>query len=135
MTVEPFYAGRPAEIEAAFQAMRRHGVHGAVVQPDGMFWAQRPTIVKLAADLRLPTIYAFKEDAEAGGLMSYGASILDMQAQAVTYIDKIFRGAAPSGLPVQEPARFELVINVKTAKLLRLTIPRTLMLRADRVIE
>ena len=135
VTVEPFYAGRPAEIDAALQAMKRDGVNGAMVQPDGMFWAQRPKIVKLAADLRLPTIYAFQEDVEAGGLMSYGASWLDMQAQAVTYIDKILRGSIPSGLPVMEPTKLELVVNVKTAKALGLTIPRSVLLRADRVVE
>jgi putative ABC transport system substrate-binding protein len=135
VTVEPFYAGRLEEIEAAFEAMKRHGVNGAMVQPDGMFLAQRASIVKLAADLRLPTIYAFMEDVEAGGLMSYGASFLDMQAQAVAYIDKILRGAVPSGLPVQEPTKLELAINVKTAKALRLTVPSSLMFRADRVIE
>jgi putative ABC transport system substrate-binding protein len=91
--------------------------------------------VKLAADLRLPTIYAFKEDVEAGGLMSYGASILDMQAQAVTYIDKILRGSLPSGLPVQEPAKFDLAINARAAKALNVTIPPSLMLRADRIVE
>lgn len=135
VTVEPFYAGRPDEIESAFQTMKRHGVNGAVVQPDGMFWAQRPRVVRLAADLRLPTIYGFKEDVEAGGLMSYGASILDMQAQAVVYIDKILRGSIPSALPVQEPTKLELAINAKTAKMLGLTIPPSLLLRADRVIE
>lgn len=135
VAIEPFYAGRPAEIDAAFQAMKRRGVNAVVVQPDGMFWTQRPTIVKLTANLRLPAIYAFKEDVEAGGLVSYGASFFEMQAQAVAYIDKILRGVAPSGLPVQEPAKFELAININAARALTLAIPRSLMLRADQVVE
>jgi putative ABC transport system substrate-binding protein len=135
VTVGPFYAGIPAEIEAAFQAMKRRGVSGVVVQPDGMFWAQRPSIVKLAADLRVPTIYAFNEDVEAGGLMSYGADILDMQAQAVTYVDRILRGSLPADLPVLEPTKVALAINLKTAKTLGLTIPPSLLLRAHHVIE
>jgi putative ABC transport system substrate-binding protein len=132
VTVEPFYAGRPVEIETAFQAMKQNGV---VIQPDGMFWAQRPNIVKLAADLHLPAIYAFKEDVDAGGLMSYGASFLHMQAQAIAYVDRILRGAKPGDLPVEEPTKFELVINLKTAKALGLTIPPALLQRADQVIE
>lgn len=135
VTVEAFYASRPDEIDSAFQTMKRHRVNGAVVQPDGMFWAHRSRIVRLAADLRLPTAYAFKEDVEAGGLMSYGASISEMQAQAVVYIDKILRGSIPSRLPVQEPTKLELVINAQTAKMLGLAIPPSLLLRADRVIE
>jgi ABC-type uncharacterized transport system substrate-binding protein len=135
VAIAPFHASRRSDIEAALQSMKRHGVNGVIVQPDGMFWAQRPAIVRLAAELRLPAIYAFKEDVEAGGLVSYGASLLDMQAQAAAYIDKVLRGTAPSGLPVQEPLKFELLINLKTAKALGLTLPPSLLLRADQVIE
>ena len=106
-----------------------------VVPPDGMFSATRPTIVKLAADLRLPTMYAFKEGVEAGGLMSYGASILGMQAQAVSYVDEILKGSVPSGVPGQEPTKFGLFINLKTAKTLGLTIPTSPLARTDQVIE
>jgi putative ABC transport system substrate-binding protein len=134
VTVEPFYAGRPDEIEPAFRMMKQHRVDGALVFPDNLFWIERPRIVKLAAELRLPTTYAFKEDVEAGGLMSYGADIRRMQAQAVGYVDKILRGAKPSTLPVQEPAKLELEINLKAAKALGLTIPESLLLSADRVI-
>lgn len=135
VTINPFYAGRPSEIDVAFEAMKQIGVDAVMVQPDGMFWAQRPRIVRHAANLRLPAVYAFKEDVEAGGLMSYGASLVDMQAQAIVYIDKILRGAAPSGLPVQEPSSLELVVNLKAAKALAITVPQLLLLRADRVVE
>jgi ABC-type uncharacterized transport system substrate-binding protein len=135
VTVEPYYAGRPAEIETAFQSMKRHHVDGAMVQPDGMFWAQRARIVKLASELRLPTVYPHKQDVEAGGLMSYGASFLAMQAQAIAYVDKILKGAKPGDLPIQRAAEFELYINRKSAEALGLTIPQSLLLQADKVIE
>ena len=135
VTVEPFYAARPSELGATFQAMKQRGVGGVLVQPDGMFWAHRADIVKLAADLRVPVIYGFREDVDAGGLMSYGASMSDMQARAAAYVDKILRGSRPSELPVEEPTKFELVINLKTAKALGLTIPPSVLGRADQVIE
>lgn len=130
----PFYAGRADELEGAFHAMRRQRVNALMVQP-GMFWAQRTAIVKRAADSRLPAIYAFTEDVDAGGLMSYGASIQGMLDQAVRYVDKILRGAKVGELPVQEPTKLDFVISLKTAKALGLTIPQSLLLRADRVIE
>ena len=91
--------------------------------------------MKLAAEARIPAVYAFKEDVTAGGLMSYGASMLGMQKQAVVYVDRILRGARPAELPVQEPIKLELFINLKTAKAFGLTIPRSLLLQADQVIE
>ena len=91
--------------------------------------------VKLAADLRLPSMFAFTEDVAAGGLISYGADFADMQEQAVLYIDKILRGARPSDLPVQEPTRLHLSVNLKTARTLGITIPPSLMVSADHVIE
>ena len=133
--VEPFYAGRPAEIETAFQSMKRLHVDGVMVQPDGMFWAQRVRIVRLATELRLPTVYPHKQDVEAGGLMSYGASFLAMQAQAIAYVDRILKGVKPGDLPIQRAAKFELYVNLKTAKALGLTIPQSLLLQADKVIE
>ena len=135
VSVEPFYAGRPSELDAAFRAIKRRGVGGVLVQPDGMFRAHRASIMKLAAEVRVPVIYGFRDDVDAGGLMSYGASISDMQARAVEYVDKILRGARPSELPVEEPTKIELAINLKTAKMLGLTIPPALLLRADQVIE
>jgi putative tryptophan/tyrosine transport system substrate-binding protein len=133
--IEAFEAGRQADLEPRFRSMRSRGVHALVVQPDGMFWAYRAEIVKLAAEARIPAVYAFKEDATAGGLMSYGASILGMHDQVVVYVDRILRGARPAELPVQEPTKFELVINLKTARALGLTIPPSLLARADQVID
>jgi putative tryptophan/tyrosine transport system substrate-binding protein len=100
-----------------------------------MFWTYRAEIVKLAAETRIPTVYAFKKDVTAGGLMSYGASIMDMQEQAVLYVDRILKGARPAQLPIQEPNKLELFINLKTAKALGLTISPSLLTRADQVIE
>lgn len=135
LIVEAFYARRPAEINAAFLALRRRGVSGVLVQPDGMFWAHRTNIVKLATDLRLPVIYGFREDVDAGGLMSYGANMVAMQARAVAYVDRILRGVSPASLPVEEPTKFDFAINLKTAKQLGLAIPPALLLRADQVVE
>ena len=135
LTIEPFYAERAVEIEPTFQMMKQRRVDGVLVMPDSRFFQERARIVKLAADLSLPAIYPFEQFVEAGGLMSYCANFLDMQAQAVAYVDKILRGSNPSGLPVQEPTKLKLDINLKTAKALGLKIPESLLLRADRMIE
>ena len=100
-----------------------------------MFATARFQIVGLAAKHRLPTMYVFREDVEAGGLMSYGPNIPDQLRRAATYVDKILKGAKPADLPVEQPTKFELVINLKTAKALGLTIPPSLLLRADQVIQ
>ena len=133
--VEAFYVERASDIETVFQSMRRRGVGGALVQPDRMFWNARPRIVTLATESRVPTIYAFSEDVKAGGLISYGASFRDMQTQAIAYIDRILKGAKPADLPIQEPTKFELAINLNAAKVLGFTVPAALLLRADQVIE
>jgi len=99
------------------------------------FNANRRQIVDLAARNRLPTIYESREFAEAGGLLSYGQDLTDLFRRAATYVDKILKGAKPSDLPVEQPTKFELVINAKTAKSLGLTIPQSLLLRANQVIE
>jgi putative ABC transport system substrate-binding protein len=123
------------EIDAAFAAMRSQRVGGVVVLRDSVFFNQRAQIVALAAKSRLPAVYGFKEMAEAGGLMAYGASLPPMFRRAATYVDKILRGAKPADLPVEQPTKFELVVNLKTAKALGLTIPQSLLLRADEVIR
>jgi ABC-type uncharacterized transport system substrate-binding protein len=124
-----------AEIDRAFVAMAREGAGALLVLMDGIFYDQRERIAALAAKNRLPAVYGFSVFAEAGGLMSYAASRSDSYRQTAVYVDKILKGAKPSELPVELPTKFELVINVKTAKALGLTIPPSLLARADQVIE
>ena len=128
-------ARTPSEIEAAFAAMRSQRAGGVLVLRDAVFRAQRAQIVALAAKTRLPAVYGLREEAEAGGLMAYGASVPQMFRRAATYVDKILKGAKPADLPVEQPTKFELVINLKTAKALGLKIPQTILLPADQVIE
>ena len=128
-------ARTPSEIEAAFAAMRSQRAGGVLVLRDAVFRAQRAQIVALAAKTRLPAVYGLREEAEAGGLMAYGASVPQMFRRAATYVDKILKGAKPADLPVEQPTKFELVINAKTAKALGLTIPPSMLARADEVIQ
>jgi len=128
-------ARTPSEIEAAFAAMRSQRAGGVLVMRDSVFFAQRTQIVALAAKSRLPAVYGFREQAEAGGLMAYGASTPQLFRRAATYVDKILKGAKPADLPVEQPTKFELVINLKTAKALGLTIPPSLLGQADQVIQ
>ena len=97
--------------------------------------ANRKLIVQLAAEHRLPAIYRSKEFIEVGGFMAYGPSYPDLYRRAATYVDKILKGAKPGDLPVEQPTKFELIINLKTAKTLGITIPQSLLLRADEVIQ
>ena len=110
-----------------------------MIEPPATFLAQLRTgnikVYAVAAKSRLPTLYDVREFVDAGGLISYGASLPDMHRRAASYVDKILKGAKPADLPVEQPTKFELVINLKTAKMLGLTIPQSLLLRADRLIE
>src|SRR5256712_4490131 len=106
-----------------------------VVLPTAMFVSERRRLVDLAAKNRLPTVFPYRESVDAGGLMSYGPNLADMYRRAATYVDKILKGAKPGDLPVEQPTKFELVINAKTAKALSLTIPQSVLLRADQVIQ
>jgi len=123
------------ELESALSAMVGRRVEGLVVFPDGMFVAQKAAILAFVARSRLPTMYGVREYAEAGGLMAYGANLLEMQRLGASYVDKILRGANPAGLPIAQPTRVELIVNLKTAKALGLTIPPRVLLRADELIE
>ena len=125
----------PQAIDGAFAAMKRERAGALLVANDPMFFAQRERIVGLAAKSRLPGIFEWREFAEAGGLLSYGTSVADTYRRLASYVDKILKGAKPADLPVEQPTRFELVINLKTAKALGVTIPQSLMRRADEVIQ
>jgi putative ABC transport system substrate-binding protein len=128
-------ASTAAEIDAAFAEMRSQRPAGVLVLRDPFFFQRRTQIVALAAKSRLPAVYGFREDAEAGGLMAYAPNILQMWRRSATYVDKILKGAKPGDLPIEQPSKFELIINLKTAKALGLTIPPSLLARADQVIE
>jgi putative ABC transport system substrate-binding protein len=125
----------PQEIDSAFAAMTKERAGALVVLTDSILTNQRSQIAELAAERRLPAIYGNSEHAEAGGLMAYSANFLDLERRAATYVDKILRGAKPADLPIEQPTKLELIINLKTARALGLTIPRSLILRADQVIE
>jgi putative tryptophan/tyrosine transport system substrate-binding protein len=125
----------PDELEGAFAAMTRERASALLVQVDVIFALHARRIADLAAKHRVPAMYGAREHVVAGGLMSYAPNVLDLFRRAATYVDKILRGAKPGDLPVEQPTTFELVINLKTAKALGLTIPPSLLQRADQVIE
>jgi putative ABC transport system substrate-binding protein len=123
------------DLEGVFAAMSRDKVGGLIVLPSPMFLSARKRIVDLASQNRLPAMFFLREFVDAGGLMSYGPNLPQLWRHLATYVDKILKGAKPSELPVEQPTRFELVFNLKTAKALGLTIPPSLLARADQVIE
>jgi putative ABC transport system substrate-binding protein len=133
--VLPVEARTPQQIENAFSAITRENAGAGIVASDALFTQQIRQISELAAQHRLPLIAPFREYAEAGVLMSYGQNLAEHFRHAATYMDKILKGAKPADLPVEQPTKFELVINMKTAKALGLTIPQSLLLRADEVIQ
>lgn len=122
-------------LKAAFASLATERPLGLVVLMDNLTFRHRKEIVEFAAKMRLPAIYQVKEFADAGGLLSYGLNMPEQFRRSAFYVDKILRGARPSDLPVEQPTKFELVVNMKTAKALGLSIPRSILLRADRVIE
>jgi putative tryptophan/tyrosine transport system substrate-binding protein len=124
-----------SELESAIAAQARTQNGGLVVMTDAFLVTHRAKITSLAAHYRLPAVYPFRDFIEVDGLLSYGNDLYDNFQRAATYADRILRGATPNELPVQAPVKFELVINVKTAKALGLTIPPSLLLRADQVVE
>jgi putative ABC transport system substrate-binding protein len=125
----------PEEIDSAFAAMIREPAGALVVLVDAIFTNQVRQIAELAAKRRLPSIYGQREYAEAGGLMVYSSNPFDLERRAASFVDKILKGAKPADLPIEQPSKFDLVINLKTAKVLGLTIPSSLLRRADQVIE
>ena len=123
------------EIETAIIALGREPGSGLVVIPDIFVTAHRAPIISAAARNKVPTVYSSSEAPRDGGLLSYGPDQVDTFRGAATYVDRILRGAKPADLPVQFPTKFEMVVNLKTAKALGLTVPQSILLRADEVIE
>ena len=123
------------DIETAFQAIHKTSAQALIVQQSVAFVSHIPRIAALAAEHRLPSIHEIRAYVNAGGLMSYGTNVENLGYRAASFVDKILKGAHPGDLPVEQPTRFELVINLKAAKALGLTVPPTLLARADEVIE
>ena len=132
--VHTFIVRRAGDLAAAFLGMKKNHDQGVVVMSPAFMFVHRKAVIDLAATHRIAAIYELRVFVEPGGLMSYGVNVSEMQRRAAVYVDKILKGAKPADLPVQQPTKFELVINLKTAKTLGLTIPSTLLLRADSVI-
>ena len=125
----------PSDLDTAFRALAKDGVQAVIVLVDGMLFNERDRVAALAAAAKLPAIYGFRDHVDAGGLLSYGVSLADNFHRAAAYVVKIVNGAKPADLPVEFATKFEMVINLKTAKALGLTVPPTLLARADEVIE
>src|SRR5437016_6541514 len=135
VTISPVEASTASQIEAAFAAITRERAGAVIVLPDPFFASQARRIAGLAAQPRLPTMFWTRGPVESGALMSYGQNNEEHYYRAATYIDKILKGAKPGDLPVEQPTKIELVINLKTVKAIGLTIPQQLLLQADEVIE
>ena len=135
VSVRPFDVSTAQDLDAAFAKMKSTGIQAVLVVAGAFMYTHGRTIAGLALTNRLPSAHAFRETAAAGGLMSLGPDIVAMAPQVAAFVDKICKGAKPGDLPVEQPTRYELIINVKTAKALGLTIPPSLLLRADQVIE
>jgi putative ABC transport system substrate-binding protein len=125
----------PKDIETAFRAANKGRVEGVLVLSASVFVSRRTQVVDLAQKSRLPAIYYRPDFVEAGGLMSYGVNDTDLYRRAATYVDKILKGAKPADLPVEQPIKFEFIVNIKAAKQIGLTIPPNVLARADRVIR
>jgi len=135
LTLLPIEARGPDDFASAFAAAAQERAQALLVAPTGLAFAQRRLIFEFAAKQRLPAVYASREYVEDGGLMSYGVDSKDLIRRTTVYIDRILKGAKPADLPVEQPNKFELVINLRTAKALGLTIPSSVLGRADQVIE
>ncbi len=135
LTMRTFDARSPRDLQAAFAAMVEWQADGVATLNDGMLFSQRERVVTLARETRLAAVYPETAFVEAGGLISYGPSLPDLFLRAASYVGKILKGAKPADLPIEQPTKFELVVNLKTARTLGLTISRDFLLRADEVIE
>ena len=135
VTIQSVEASTPAEIANGFPAMARQKAGALIVPREALFQQQKNQIVELAAKHRLPSIGGYGEYVEAGGLMSYGQNLGEPLKRAATYVDKIFKGANAGELPVEQPTTFELFVNLKTARMLGLKVPQTILVQATKVIE
>jgi len=135
LTARTRVVSQVSELEGVFKTARSERVGAIHVLPSPVFNAHRKRLIELAARYRLPAVYEFREYVEDGGLMSYGPSIVEMFRGMASYVDRILKGAKPGDLPIERPTKFELVLNLKTAKTLGLTIPQTLLQRADEIIQ
>jgi putative ABC transport system substrate-binding protein len=135
LPIQVVRAGTAHELDTAFSAMARGKADGRVVLSDALFFAHRKRLAEIAAKNRLPAIYGNTEHAEAGGLMAYSANFEDAAQRAASHVDRIVKGAKAGDLPIEQPTRFELIINARSARGLGLMIPPSLLTRADRVIE
>jgi putative ABC transport system substrate-binding protein len=135
LTLQSVELSEPSDVGAAFAAIMRDRAEGVIVDSDAIMVPIFTRIADFASRNRLPTISVFRRFVDAGGLMSYGPSLHELWRQAATYVDKILRGAKAADLPIEQPTKFELVINLKTANALGLSIPPLLAVQADKVIE
>ncbi len=135
ITLQPLEIRGPDDFEPAFSAIKKEHRSGLIVLRNVITYAYGTRIVDLAAKSRLPAMYPDRVLVDTGGLMSYGPNFLDMFRRAAKYVDKILKGAKPADLPVEQPTKFELVINLKTAKQIGVTIPQSVLYRADKVIR
>jgi ABC-type uncharacterized transport system substrate-binding protein len=135
VTIQPLEVRSPDDFDRVFGHIARERGDAVILLLDPLFTANLRDIAALAAKSRLPALYGVRELADAGGLMTYGPNLLELNRQMASYIDKILKGARPADLPVEQPTKFELIINMKTAKVPGLTIPQSLLLRADQVIQ
>jgi putative ABC transport system substrate-binding protein len=135
MTIRFFDVTGPKDYNDAFSKMQQARIDGVIVAPNTAFSENKEQIIRLAAQHRLPALYSRRDQAEAGGLISYGQNYPEMHRRAAEYVDRILKGTKPADLPVERLSKFELVINLKAAKQIGLTIPSNVLYRADRVIK
>jgi putative tryptophan/tyrosine transport system substrate-binding protein len=133
--LEPIAVRAPEDLQSVLVTAAEKRVEALVVAPDPMLLLNRKSVIDFAATNRLPAMYNFREETESEGLISYGADLHDTCRRAATFVDKILKGAKPAELPVEQPSRLHLIINLKTAKALGLTIPLSVLLRADELIQ
>jgi putative ABC transport system substrate-binding protein len=128
-------ARTPQGLDVAFDVLRRQRPQALFVHSDVLFFVQRSRVINLAAQARLPASYSFTEDVEAGGLMAYAVQFRDLYERTPVFIDKILKGANPAEMPIEQPTRFGLWLNLRTANALGLVLPRTLLLLAERIVD